>query len=218
MRPRAESALSLIKQESQGAGRRRLSIVATGPLTNIAAVFTEESDIVRRLDDVVIMGGAYGLTEYGVGNETPAAEFNIYSDPEAAKIVFESGVSLKCVGLDVTMTPGAQLSPREYATIKRSETDHAQFAAKILAKAMGREKRFALHDPMAIAMKVRPSLFKFQDYHVNVETKGEYTTGMTVSDRRDRPSKELQGQRIAVCRDAKAAAFKQVFLRRLMSR
>ncbi|TMI31277.1 hypothetical protein E6H29_05705 [Candidatus Bathyarchaeota archaeon] len=218
LRPRAESALSLIKQESQGAGRRRLSIVATGPLTNIAAVFTEESDIVRRLDDVVIMGGAYGLTEYGVGNETPAAEFNIYSDPEAAKIVFESGVSLKCVGLDVTMTPGAQLSPREYATIKRSETDHAQFAAKILAKAMGREKRFALHDPMAIAMKVRPSLFKFQDYHVNVETKGEYTTGMTVSDRRDRPSKELQGQRIAVCKDAKAAAFKQVFLRRLMSR
>ena len=218
MRARKESAIDLIIEELTKEKDHGLTIICIGPLTNIAAVITNSPSISGRIGELLIMGGAFGLSKYGHGNVTPVAEFNIYSDPEAAKIVFESGVSLKCVGLDETMTPGAQLSPREYATIKRSETDHAQFAAKILAKAMGREKRFALHDPMAIAMKVRPSLFKFQDYHVNVETKGEYTTGMTVSDRRDRPSKELQGQRIAVCKDAKAAAFKQVFLRRLMSR
>ncbi len=164
------------------------------------------------------MGGAYGLTEFGFGNETPVAEFNIYSDPEAAKLVFESGVSLKCVGLDVTMIPEAQLSPQEYARIRKGKTEPAQFAAKILAKAMRREKRFALHDPMAVAVKVRPSLFKFEDYHANVETKGEYTTGMTVIDRRDRLPERLLGRRVTVCIDAKAEVFKHMFLRRLMHR
>ncbi len=218
LRPLTESALSLIKEEAEGARRGELSIIATGPLTNIAAVFAEEPDIARRLDDLVLMGGAYGLTEYGVGNETPVAEFNIYSDPEAAKLVFESGVSLKCVGLDVTTIPNAQLSPQEYARIRKGKTEPAQFATKILAKTMRREKRFALHDPLAVAVKVRPSLFKFKDYHVNLETKGEHTTGMTVTDRRDRLAEGLLGQRVAVCKNAKAEAFKEMFLRRLMHR
>lgn len=218
LKRRVESALSLIKEEAEEAGRRGLSIIATGPLTNVAAVFAEEPEIARRLDDLVIMGGAYGLTEYGFGNETPVAEFNIYSDPEAAKLVFESGVSLKCVGLDVTMFPDAHLLPQDYARIRRAKTGPAHFAAKTLAKAMRRRKRFALHDPMAVAVKVRPSLFKFKDYHVNVETKGEHTTGMTVSDRRDRPSEGLAGQRVAVCNSAKVKGFKQMFLTRLMHR
>ncbi len=218
LRPRTESALSLIKEEAEGARRGQLSIIATGPLTNIAAVIAEDPDIVRRLGDLVIMGGAYGLTEYGFGNETPVAEFNIYSDPEAAKLVFESGVLLKCVGLDVTMIPEAQLLLQEYVRIRKSNTGPAQFASKILANAMRREKRFALHDPLAVAVKVRPSLFKFEDYYVNVETKGEYTTGMTVTDRRNRLSEGLVGQRVAICRHAKAEAFKQMFLGRLMHR
>src|SRR2546425_12826709 len=164
------------------------------------------------------MGGAYGLTEYGFGNETPVAEFNIYSDPEAAKLVFESGVSLKCVGLDVTMVPDAHLLPHDYARIREGETGPSQFAFRILARAMRRGKRFALHDPMAVAVKVRPSLFKFKDYHVNVETRGQYTTGMTVSDRRLRLSEELAGQRVAGCNNAKVKGFKQSFLTRLMHR
>ncbi len=218
LRSRTESALTLIKREIEGVGRKRLSIVATGPLTNLAAVINEDPSIARRLDDVVIMGGAYGLTEYGFGNETPVAEFNIYSDPEAAKLVFESGVSLKCVGLDITMIPDAHLLPQEYAGIRRTKTGPALFAAKILAKVMRREKRFALHDPMAVAVKVRPSLFKFEDQHVSVEVKGEYTTGMTVTDRRNWLSEGLVGQRVPVCKDAKVKEFKQLFLRRLMHR
>ncbi len=218
LRLRTESALSLIKEETEGARRGGLSIIATGPLTNIAAVFAEEPDIVRRLDDLVIMGGAYGLTEYGFGNEPPVAEFNIYSDPEAAKLVFESGVSLKCVGLDVTMIPDAQLSLEEYARIRKAKAGPAQFAAKILAKAMRREKRFALHDPMAVAVKVKPSLFRFERRHVNVETEGEYTTGMTVTDKRNRLSEGLVGQRVVVCKHVKVEVFKQMFLKRLMHR
>ncbi len=216
--PRTESALSLIKEETKGARRGGLSIIATGPLTNIAAVFAEDPDVVRRLGDLVIMGGAYGLTEYGFGNETPVAEFNIYSDPEAAKLVFESGVSLKCVGLDVTMMPDAHLLPQDYARITRAKTEPAHFAARILANAMRRWKRFGLHDPMAIAVKVRPSLFKFRNYRVDVETRGEYTTGMTVTDRRDQPAKRQQGPRVAVCTDAESEAFKQMLLRCLMHR
>jgi pyrimidine-specific ribonucleoside hydrolase len=202
------------------AGRKnKLSIIATGPLTNIAALFTKEPDIPHMLDEIVIMGGAYGVTEYGIGNETPVAEFNIYSDPEAAKIVFESGVALKAVGLDVTMIPQAHLSPGEYARIRASKTKAANFASKILARTMRKWHHFALHDPMAVAVKVKPSLFAFEKYQVAVETRGEHTTGMTVTDRRDRLGENKRlGRQVDVCTDANSQAFKRMLLQSLLRR
>ncbi len=86
------------------------------------------------IKELVIMGGAYGITEHGFGNVTPVAEFNIYADPEAAKIMFESGVPLKAIGLDATMLPKNQLTLTEYVSIKKSKGRVAAFAAKILNK------------------------------------------------------------------------------------
>ncbi len=192
-------------------------MIVIGPLTNIAALLTKDPDSAKSIEDLVIMGGAYGLTEYGYGNETPVAEFNTYSDPEAAKIVFESGVALRAVGLDVTMAPEAHLTQKDYERVRTGKTKPSAFASRILAKAMRRWDRFALHDPMAVAAKVRPSLFKFEKYRVLVETRGEHTTGMTIADRRDwLPEEKRFGRNVMVCTKARCGDFKRLFLPRLL--
>ena len=216
--PHAKNALDLLSEELASARKGELSIVATGPLTNIAALLTKDPDAAKGIRELSIMGGAYGVTQYGIGNETPAAEFNIYSDPEAAKIVFESGTSLKAVGLDVTMSPSAQLSLKEYSTIKRSDSRTAEFASRILARAMKRNG-FALHDPMAVAAHSKPSLFRFEKLPVVIETRGEYTSGMTVTDRRyGRGSRRATVPNVAICKDLKTRSFKQMVIGALTSR
>src|SRR3989442_3999625 len=151
------------------------------------------------IKELVIMGGAYGVTKYGVGNVTPVAEFNIYADPEAAKIVFESGVPSKAIGLDVTMIPKNQLTLKEYAGIKTSKGRVAAFSAKILNKNIYKHRIFALHDPMTVAAKIKPSLFKFASYKVQVETRGETTAGMTVANRRWLLENEMQREQLMIC-------------------
>jgi inosine-uridine nucleoside N-ribohydrolase len=212
LKPRQSNALDLLSEEIAQVGTRELSIIATGPLTNIAALFTKDPDAARRIGELCIMGGAYGMTEYGIGNETPVAEFNTYSDPEAAKIVFESRTKLTAVGLDVTMTPASQLSLGDYSAMKRSSSKVAEFASKILAKAM-RRNRFALHDPMAIAAVARPSLFMFEKLPVAIETRGEHTAGMTVTDRRyGLGDKRRAVSNVAICKEVKAEGFKRMVI------
>jgi inosine-uridine nucleoside N-ribohydrolase len=169
------------------------------------------------IKELVIMGGAYGVTEYGVGNVTPVAEFNIYADPEAAKIVFESGVLLKAIGLDVTMIPKNQLTLREYVSIKKSKGRVAAFAAMILDKNIHKHRIFALHDPMTVATQVKPSFFEFASYKVQIETRGEITAGMTVADRRQWLAEgEIQGEMMMmICKNVDSRGFKQLFLDRL---
>lgn len=217
MKVHDKNALDLVPEELASSKRHGLTIIATGPLTNIAALLTKDPDSAKSIEDLVIMGGAYGLTEYGYGNETPVAEFNIYSDPEAAKIIFESGVPLKAVGLDVTTTPEAHLTRRDYARVKPRKTKLSAFASRILTKTMRRWDRFAIHDPMAVAAKVRASLFKFEKYRVLVETRGEHTTGMTVADVRYwLPEEKRLGRNVMVCTRARYGEFKKLFLSRLL--
>jgi inosine-uridine nucleoside N-ribohydrolase len=214
--PADKNALETMSDELAASKRHELTIICTGPLTNIAALLTNFPDAVRTVKELVIMGGAYGLTEYGVGNVTPVAEFNIHVDPEAAKIVFESGVLLKMVGLDVTMIPENQLRLKEYTRIKQSKGRVADFAAKILEKNIRKHGEFALHDPMTVAVKVDPSPFEFAVYQVSVETKGERTSGMTVADRRGwLPKDELLGEKALICTDVDSTRFKRMFLGRL---
>jgi inosine-uridine nucleoside N-ribohydrolase len=214
---RAEkNALDTISYELAISKRRDLTIICTGPLTNIAALLTSFRDAAKMIKELVIMGGAYGVTEYGVGNVTPVAEFNIYADPEAAKIVFESGVPIEAIGLDVTMIPLNQLTLREYAGIKQSKSRVAAFAAKILNKNIHRHGIFALHDPMTVATKIKPSLFEFASYKVQVETRGENTAGMTVADRRPwLPESKMQGQKMMICKNVDSRGFKRLLLDRL---
>jgi len=215
LRPAEKSALDAIIETLGSSKQKSTSIICTGPLTNIAPLLTEFPDSKKMIEEIVIMGGAYSITKYGCGNETPVAEFNIYSDPEAAKIVFEADVPVKAVGLDVTMNPHGQLTKSDYVRLRNRKGRVAAFAGSILKNNMRTFGRFALHDPMAVAVKIKPSFFQFSSYRVQVETKGEYTLGMTVADRRDwLQDDELVGRPVMVCTDADPK-FKSVFLKRL---
>jgi len=162
------------------------------------------------------MGGAYEVTEYGIGNVTPVAEFNIYADPEAAKIVFESRVPLTAIGLDVTTIPKNQLTLTDYADIRKRKARVTTFAATILNKNIHKHRIFALHDPMTVATKIKPSLFEYASYKVQVETRGEITAGMTVADRRESPPEgKTPDKRMKICKSVDSRGFKRLFLDRL---
>jgi inosine-uridine nucleoside N-ribohydrolase len=215
--PSDKNALDTISNELASSKHRELSVICTGPLTNIAALLTSFPGAAKMIKELVIMGGAYGVTEYGVGNVTPVAEFNIYVDPEAAKIVFESGLPLRAIGLDVTMIPKNQLTLTDYANIKKSKGRVPAFAAKILNKNIHKHGIFALHDPMTVATKVKPSLFEYVRSRVQVETRSQFTSGMTVTDRRLwLPETEIQGQKITICKNVDSRGFRQMFLDRLI--
>lgn len=215
--PAGKPALNAILETLASSKRQSITIICTGPLTNIAALLTEFPDAKGMIEEIVIMGGAYFVTKYGFGNETPVAEFNVYSDPEAAKIVFEAGVPVKAVGLDVTMNPLVQLTKKDYDRLRNRKGRVSAFASSILKNNIKTFSRFALHDPMAVAVKIKPSFFQFENYHAQVETKGEYTLGMTVADRRDwLPDNKFAGRPVMVCTNA-VPRFKQFFLKRLTS-
>ncbi len=210
-----KTALNAMIETLSSTKKSGLTMICTGPLTNLASLLIEFPEAKKSIDEVVLMGGAYGITKYGVGNETPVSEFNIFSDPEAARTVFEADIAPKTVGLDVTTIPQLELVKADYARIRMSEERVAMFAVRILQNNMQAHGRFTLHDPMALAVMIKPGFYKFSDCRVSVETKGEYTTGMTVTDRRDWLGEDQRvGRRVKVCRDVDPR-FKRLFLARI---
>lgn len=179
VKPVATPAADLIRQIIRKYPKQ-VSIIAIGPLTNVATVLRQDPGIVPLIDEVVIMGGALGA-----GNITPAAEFNVYVDPEAARIVFHSGVKLTMVGMDPvrkgTFTE-TQLKELQ-ASGKRAADAVARIILPTLARnrAQGLDRPRLLPDPMAIAAFLDPTLFKMEKVFVDVETSGELTAGMTVA-------------------------------------
>jgi purine nucleosidase len=159
----------------------RVTLCPIGPLTNIAQAILQAPDIVGQIREIVLMGGAIGE-----GNVTPAAEFNIYADPHAAKIVFEAGVKLTMLGLDVTHQ--VLVTPERLRAIEQIDTRVGRAVSGLLRfyniyDQTGRNRPGApLHDPCVVAYLVRPELFAGRDCHVAVETTGEHTLGRTVVD------------------------------------
>jgi purine nucleosidase len=159
-----------------------VTLCPLGPLTNIATAFRQAPDIVPRVQEIVLMGGAY----FEVGNVTPAAEFNIYVDPEAADIVFRSGAALTVMPLDVThkaLTTAAHIQGfRDMGTA----VGNTVAAWTDFFERFDKEKYHApgapLHDPCVIAYLLRPGLFTGRRINVEIETEGRFTTGMTVAD------------------------------------
>ncbi|MDN6832224.1 MAG: pyrimidine-specific ribonucleoside hydrolase RihA [Enterobacterales bacterium] len=159
-----------------------MTIVATGPLTNIALLLTSHAELQPKIARIVIMGGAAGL-----GNWTPAAEFNIYVDPEAAEIVFQSGLPIVMAGLDVTHR--AQIMSEDIERFRQLDNPVAAVVADLLDFFMEYHKQekwgfqgAPLHDPCTIAWLIKPSMFTCVERWVGVETQGKYTQGMTVVD------------------------------------
>jgi inosine-uridine nucleoside N-ribohydrolase len=189
-----------------------VTLVTTGPLTNIALALALEPELPRHITRMILMGGAFGLTPYGFGNTTPVSEFNIYVDPEAARVVFESGVKPLCVGLDITTHPATILERRVWERLARSPSTTARTASKIMAKFVERYGFMQLHDPMAVAAAINPSLFKTGMYHVYVVCEGEMTRGQTVVERRFWVEKEPNAE---ICDGVDGEGFLNLFLERI---
>ncbi|MBF0678882.1 MAG: nucleoside hydrolase [Devosia sp.] len=159
-----------------------ITLCTLGPLTNIAMALVKEPRIAERVQELVMMGGAY----FEVGNITPAAEFNIYVDPEAADIVLRSGIPIVIQPLDVTHM--IQSTPERLAAIKGLGNRSGQAVYDMLTFSEGFDlKKYGwagapLHDPTVIAYLLQPSLFEGRACHVAIETASELTIGMTVAD------------------------------------
>ena len=161
---------------------RTVTLVPIGPLTNIAVAFERAPDIIERVQEIVLMGGAY----FEVGNITPAAEFNIYVDPEAAEIVFKSGVKLTVMPLDVThkaLTSAEWINDVKAlgTEVGRMVAEWTDFFERFDTEKYG-SKGAPLHDPCTIAYLIQPDLFEGRFINVEIETKSELTLGMTVAD------------------------------------
>lgn len=183
------AAVDLIRQ-TVNAQDEPVTLVATGPLTNVADLFTQDPAIVDRLEQLVIMGGAVDL-----GNWTPAAEFNIWVDPHAAEIVFGHGcaelrepgrVPLTMIGLEVTHQ--AWLTD-EHADALRGRGAQATFVAELLDHFVGfHQERFGwegapIHDAVTIAHLIDPTLVQMQAMNVQIEVDSPLCLGRTVADR-----------------------------------
>jgi inosine-uridine nucleoside N-ribohydrolase len=190
---------------------RPVTLVALGPLTNVALLVAERADAARKLDRIVLMGGA--IAE---GNMTASAEFNVWVDPEAAARVFESGLDVTMVGLDVTNR--AVLTP-EHADLLRPQGRVGTAVAAMLDfyGAFYREAYdhggCPVHDAVAVARVARPELVRTERRHVEVDTSSGICRGRTVVDTRRRTVLPEPNAQVAV--DVDVPAFVALLLDRL---
>lgn len=159
-----------------------VTLCPLGPLTNIATAFERAPDIIDRVHEIILMGGAY----FEVGNVTPAAEFNIYVDPQAADIVFRSGVPLVVMPLDVTHKALVTRARNDAFRALPGDVGHAVAEMTDFFERFDKEKYGSdgapLHDPTVIAYLIQPDLFHGRHVNVQIETRSELTMGMTVAD------------------------------------
>ena len=197
-----------------------LTLVTLGPLTNVAAALRRDPGLTERVGRLVVMGGAACT----VGNVTPAAEYNLWVDPEAALEVLDAGMPTELVGWELCRGE-ANLSAEERAAMKALDTPVARFAIDCNATALEANRRqsgdrgLALPDPVAMAIALEPSLCTRRSaHHVLVETDSPLTRGMTVVDRldvtREPWNREVWGERVdrepwvEVCWELDVAGFK----------
>ena len=193
-----------------------LTVVALGPLTNLAAAAALDARRLARAGRVVVMGGAVAVS----GNVTPAAEFNFFVDPEAAAQVLEAGLAVELIPLDVTrrvVLAQAVLTER----LRRCPDDRiARFILDFTLHgfAFGASQEgggIVLHDPLAMAVALDPSLVTFEPMSVEVECEGKLTRGLSLADRRALPSHRKRVPSCRVAMDVDADAVLRLFLERL---
>jgi purine nucleosidase len=164
--------------ERVAAAPGEITLVATGPLTNIALAVRREPRLPQWVRDFVIMGGSAGR-----GNVNHAAEFNIWADPEAAAVVFGAGWTVRMIGLDVT------LRARATAAVQARMREFGVLGSELLLPALGQYADShnttgepPVHDVCAVVSVAEPSVFTYTPASVQVETTGQLTSGMTVTD------------------------------------
>ena len=159
-----------------------VTLCALAPLTNIAIALTKAPEVIGKIRELIVMGGSC----FELGNVTPAAEFNMHVDPHAAEIVFNSGIPITMIPLDVTHKL-TTTQPRLASLRALPNRCGAAVAALLAAFARNRRAKFglrarALHDPAVIGYLLRPHLYEGREVNVAFETESLLTVGMTVVD------------------------------------
>ncbi len=195
-----------------------ITIIALGPLTNLAVAFERDSGVMQQVDEIILMGGSLS----GRGNVTPVAEFNFYADPHAAQRVIRSGVKTTVVGLDVTERT---LLPRDAVASRSGQRDSrpARFVADICEKYFSVHEALygapdcTLHDPLAVGVAIDPSFVRTERLEADVETEGRLTSGMLIRDQRRRKTEPPGNSRVVGCVDVDARRFVDSFLARVLA-
>lgn len=178
----AEDGVARLVRAFREAEAGTLTLCTLGPLTNVALALREAPEIAAKIREIVMMAGAY----FEGGNITPTAEFNVYVDPEALAEVLDADIPVVMMPLDVTHK--ALITPERLARIRAVGTKAAVAVWEMLSFSERFDLRkygwagAPLHDPCVIAYLLRPELFAGRRVNVSVETKGDFTQGMTVAD------------------------------------
>jgi pyrimidine-specific ribonucleoside hydrolase len=210
--PRPEGALEFLRA-TLVAAPAPVTLIPTGPLTNIALLLRTYPEIAAKIAHLSLMGG--GMRQ---GNWTPAAEFNIWVDPEAARIVFRSGLPITMSGLDVTHKalfglPEIERLDAIGTRVGRVFADLMRFFIRFHLERYGTADT-PIHDAVAVAVVATPQLVGTRRYHVDVETVGDITRGRTVVDDRGVPG---QPPNVDVALDIDRAAFADLVIEAVAS-
>lgn len=204
----------------------RLTLIPVGPLTNVALALKLHPGLASQIQQIVLMGGSISG-----GNITAAAEFNIFNDPEAAEVVFQSGVAIVMVGLDVTMK--TVLTPQDLEAASRTSDPVTELVKGLTDFHLKtrRDRGIVLHDPLAVGVAIDPTFVETERGYVEVETRGEKTRGQTLLDRRGYALRFEEGPdtrravpierpkpNADVCREVDAERFIRFFVDRVASR
>lgn len=183
--------------------KEKITIVPIGPLTNIALLLRLYPEVKENIEEIILMGGSTGR-----GNASVMAEFNIYADPEAAKIVFSSGLPIVMAGIDVGQK--ALVYPEDSAILK-DMNDTGNMIYHLFKKYRGGSfnKGLKMYDSCAVAYLLKPDLFETVDTFVDIELNGAYTKGATIVDLKNYLKEESN---VKVCLDIDADAFKKWFM------
>ncbi len=186
---------------SQKTIKAQTTLVAIGPLTNVARTLQQDADAMQAVDEIVIMGGSTDS-----GNHTPAAEFNIFADPEAADIVFRSNIKVRMFGLNVCRQ--VLLTQTHVQEVKSWPGAEAQILSGYLEaylriRSLDGSQPMPMYDPVVALWLHAPELFGFQEAPVDIELDGKLTRGMTVCDLRNRAARPINA-RIAMHTDGDA--------------
>ncbi|MCP3740768.1 nucleoside hydrolase [Rossellomorea sp. BNER] len=171
----SDTIIRLLKESKEP-----VTILPTGPLTNIALALSKAPEIKDKIEEIVLMGGGT------YGNWTPTAEFNIWADPEAAKKVLDSGIPSVVMGLDITHQ--ALATKEVIDQVNKIDNKVAKIVGELLEFFTSTYKEMfdfdgaPVHDVLTVAYCVAPELFKTKDVNITVETKGEFTAGTTLID------------------------------------
>ncbi|MFE4668713.1 nucleoside hydrolase [Streptomyces sp. NPDC056716] len=166
-----------------------ISIAALAPLTNLALALEIDPRLPEKVTELVVIGGAYGLTPYAWSQATgdnAVSEWNVFVDPEAAHRVFNAGFHLTAVGLDIATHPRINFRPGDLERLRAAHTPEAALAVRIVEYVQGRgyQSYCSLIDSVAVAALIDPTLVTSVELRCDVERRGELTRGMTVVERR----------------------------------